>query len=212
MFDQLSLFRLAPPPEDPAKPRHILLGGRIVAYALKRGRRRTLGMTIDDRGLRVGVPGNATLAQVEQFIRANAEWVLEKLDQYASRGAQRHLAIRHGTRLPVLGCDIEVRVAVGANRVHWTDDGCLIAARPDADLDALARRALKRRALEVFGERLAHYAARMGRPAPPLALTSARTRWGSCSESSGIRLNWRLIHLPLPLIDYGVAHELAHLR
>ena len=46
---------------------------------------------------------------------------------------------------------------------------------------------------------------------PPLSLSSARTRWGCCS-ASGIRLNWRLIHLPLDLVDYVVAHELAHLR
>ena len=46
---------------------------------------------------------------------------------------------------------------------------------------------------------------------PPLALTSAGTRWGSCSRDSGIRINWRLIHLPAELGDYVVAHEAAHL-
>jgi predicted metal-dependent hydrolase len=42
-------------------------------------------------------------------------------------------------------------------------------------------------------------------------LSSARTRWGSCSARSGIRLHWRLIHCPPALIDYVVAHEVAHL-
>ena len=46
---------------------------------------------------------------------------------------------------------------------------------------------------------------------PPLYLSNARTRWGSCSRLSGIRLNWRLIHLPRHQIDYVVAHEAAHL-
>ena len=45
-----------------------------------------------------------------------------------------------------------------------------------------------------------------------MALSSARTRWGSCSRRTGIRLNWRLIHFPLPIVDYVVIHELAHLR
>ena len=49
-------------------------------------------------------------------------------------------------------------------------------------------------------------------PLPRLTLSAARTRWGSCSLRSGIRLNWRLIHFPLHVIDYVVAHELAHLR
>jgi len=211
LFEQLSLFRSAPPPEDAAKPRHILLGARIVAYRLARRRRRSLALTIDERGLRVGAPLHAALAEIENFIRANAEWIARKLDEHAAGSNRRHLAVRDGTRLPVLGGEVPVRVGVGANRVHWAADACLIAARPDADLDLLARRALQRRALEVFAERLAVYADRMGRAAPRLALSTARTRWGSCSRDSGIRLNWRLIHLPLHLIDYVVAHELAHL-
>ena len=45
-----------------------------------------------------------------------------------------------------------------------------------------------------------------------LALSSAQTRWGSASADGSIRLNWRLVHLPMSTIDYVVAHELAHLR
>ncbi|MEH6303933.1 DUF45 domain-containing protein, partial [Salmonella enterica subsp. enterica serovar London] len=44
------------------------------------------------------------------------------------------------------------------------------------------------------------------------ALSSAATRWGSCTADGKIRLNWRLVHFPLSLIDYVVAHELAHLK
>ncbi|MGH6611714.1 MAG: M48 family metallopeptidase [Burkholderiaceae bacterium] len=42
-------------------------------------------------------------------------------------------------------------------------------------------------------------------------LSSARTQWGSCSQDGRIRLNWRLVHFALPVIDYVIAHELAHL-
>jgi pyrrolidone-carboxylate peptidase len=45
-----------------------------------------------------------------------------------------------------------------------------------------------------------------------LSLSSARTQWGSCTHDGRIRLNWRLIHFALPVIDYVVAHELAHLK
>jgi predicted metal-dependent hydrolase len=211
LFEQLSLFRFTPPPQDAARPRHIQLGPRIVAYRLARRHRRTLGLTIDERGLTVGAPHHSALAEIEAFIRSHAAWVVEKLEEHAGSHARRHLAVRHGARLPVLGAEVEVQVGNGANRAHWGDGVLMLAAKPDADLDALARRALQKRALALFGERLDHYAARLGRPAPALALSSARTRWGSCSSSSGIRLNWRLIHLSLDLIDYVVAHELAHL-
>jgi predicted metal-dependent hydrolase len=45
-----------------------------------------------------------------------------------------------------------------------------------------------------------------------LTLSSASTRWGSASADGSIRLNWRLVHFGLPVIDYVVTHELAHLR
>ena len=57
---------------------------------------------------------------------------------------------------------------------------------------------LMRQALDLFAQRL--------------ALSSAGTRWGSARSDGSIRLNWRLLHFALPVIDYVVAHELSHLR
>lgn len=208
--EQLDLFRLPPVAPSP-KTRHLLLGGQLVSYVLRQGRRRRLAMTIDERGLAVGAPHHVTLGEIEAFARSHAEWVLAKLAEYAQRTTPRQLAIRHGTRLPLLGGEIEVRVESGANRVAWHGDALVLRARPGADLDQLARRALQRRALPHFVDRAGHYGAGLGRSLPPIALSSARTRWGSCSQASGIRFNWRLIHLPTHLVDYVVAHELAHL-
>ena len=55
------------------------------------------------------------------------------------------------------------------------------------------------------------YAEKLGVGMPVFHLSNARSRWGSCNASGVIRLNWRLIQLPLALIDYVIAHELAHL-
>lgn len=61
-------------------------------------------------------------------------------------------------------------------------------------------------------ERLNHYAPRMGVSFKQLSLSSAKTRWGSCTSEGNIRLHWKLIHCDLHIIDYLVVHELAHLR
>lgn len=212
IFEQLTLFKL--PPEklpQPLKLRHIHLGGRIVAYELRQKGVRRLTMTIDERGLRVSAPRQLPMGEIEKFMHANGAWVLKKLDEYASRSVARHLRIRDGARLPVLGSEATVHVQTGANRFRWEGDLLVLAARPDADLEALAKRALQKRALAYFHDRVAHYAKQLDQPLPPVALSSARTRWGSCSRQSGVRLNWRLVHLPEELADYVVAHEMAHL-
>ena len=215
MPDQLELFRLAPPSDSlSARSRHIVLGGRIVGYTLRRDRRR-LAMRIDERGLAVGAPRQVGMAEIEAFLCSHAAWVIEKLDEFVDKAVQRHLPIHDGARLPVLGSEVRVRVTAGGNRGYWNVDAqggeLWLAARPTADLAVLARRALQRRALEHFQPRLADMARQIGHDPPPLGLSSARTRWGSCSARSGIRLNWRLIHLAPATIDYVIAHEVAHL-
>jgi len=64
----------------------------------------------------------------------------------------------------------------------------------------------------LFEARLQHFAPQLGVQWQRLSLSSASTRWGSASADGRIRLNWRLIHHRLPVIDYVVAHELSHLR
>jgi hypothetical protein len=206
---ELPFFRRASPPQESL--RHIQLGNRIVDYRLIRSRRRTLGMTIDQRGLRVGASPRTSLADIERFLRHNAAWVLKKLDEWHGHGRPRHLAVCDGALLPVMGEECVVRIEAGANQVRWAGHTLILRARPDADLRALARRALRLRAQAVYAERTAHFAALLGRAPPRVALSNAQTRWGSCNEKTGIRLSWRLIHAPLRLIDYVVAHELAHL-
>ena len=209
LLEQLALFRLPAPPAA-TKPRHILIGGRIIDYRLKNGARR-LSMTIDERGLRISAPGRISLGEIEAFARGHGDWVLKKLDELARTTKPRHLTIKDGVRLPLLGAEAEVRVLPGANRVRWIGDSLILEARSEADLGQLATRALQKRALAHFSERLDHFASRLDLAPPKLSLSSAHTRWGSCSEESGIRINWRLIHLPPHLGDYVVAHEAAHL-
>ncbi len=91
----------------------------------------------------------------------------------------------------------------------------LLPLPPHADPQQIKDRVqgwLQNEAKRIFGERLAIYAQKLGVSYRAYALSSAATRWGSCSSDGKIRLNWRLIHFPLSIIDYVVAHELAHLR
>jgi predicted metal-dependent hydrolase len=208
-LEQLKLFRLpSPPPET--KIRHLLIGRHIVDYRLKSGAKR-LSMTIDERGLRIGAPRRIGLTEIEAFVHGHGEWVLKKLGELAHASQPRHVTIKDGARLPLLDGEAEIRVLPGANRVRWVADVLVLEARPAADLAQLATRALQKRALTHFAGRLTHFTGQLDLALPKLSLSSAHTRWGSCSKHGGIRVNWRLIHLPAHLGDYVVAHEVAHL-
>jgi predicted metal-dependent hydrolase len=187
-----------------AKRAHLIrLGGREVEYRFVRRRRRTLGITIDAEGLKVSAPLRAPWRDIEGFVREKERWILAKLDEWtrAPRPAPVHGLT--GERLPLFGRSVRLERCAGPVRL----EGDTIRFGSMADL----LKWLKAAALEALLPRVAHFAARVGRPAPIVRLSNARTQWGVCNEDGSIRLSWRLVHVEAALADYVVAHEAAHL-
>ena len=181
----------------------IRLGGREVEYRFVRRRRRTLGITVDADGLQVSAPLRAPWRDIEGFVREKERWILAKLDEWAV--APRPVVLRGvtGERLPLFGEMVELHKRAGPARREGNTIGF-------SGVPQLVRW-MKATALETLRPRAAHFAALLGREAPPLALSNARTQWGVCTEDGTIRLCWRLVHIEPALIDYVVAHEAAHL-
>ena len=69
----------------------------------------------------------------------------------------------------------------------------------------------KQQARKIISERVHHYARISGATFRTIKITSAETRWGSCSSQKTLNFNWKLVMAPLPVVDYVVTHELAHL-
>jgi len=217
-----------PSPEKPAAPRapdggklrSLTIGTQTLHYQLKRSSRRSIGFTIDSSGLMITAPRWVTLADIETAITEKQRWIFTKLIEWRTRVEQRALPRvdwKNGAQVPYLGQP--VRVMLGAPQGTLAFDAQQAAlALPlplQADPQQIKDRVqgwLQGEAKRLFGERLAIYAEKLGVSYRAYALSSAATRWGSCSSDGKIRLNWRLIHFPLSIIDYVVAHELAHLR
>lgn len=212
------------PPRTPGAPplRRIQLGPHSLDFELRRSSRRSIGFMIDDDGLRVTAPKRITLAEIDSAIRAKQRWILTKLHERGERKALRQekppVAWIDGAQLPYMGADITLRLEEAARSRCGFDAqlGVLtvgvVPGLSEWQLQERVRIWFQAEAKRVFAERLDLYAARLGVNYNSLALSSAGTRWGSCTVEGNIRLNWRLIHYALPLIDYVVAHELAHLK
>ena len=112
------------PPQSGERPlaagetsRSIALGDRPVSYVLRRSRRHTIGLSIDQQGLRVGAPERVSLREIESLIRQHGKWVGRKLDEWQNRRPPERLQIVDGAQLPLLGRPLGIRLAVGANRI-----------------------------------------------------------------------------------------------
>ena len=109
------------------------------------------------------------------------------------------------------GALLRIDHVVSAPRRPVVIDGLLRLGGPAEGLDTRIRRWLQAEAKLLFADDLAFYCARAKVALPTLALTNARSRWGSCSGKGIIRLNWRLVMAPDAVRRSVVAHEVAHL-
>jgi len=225
-FDGLRTLAPALPPAPPAVPgspklRSIQLNQRTLAYTFRRGRRRTIGFTIVADGLTIAAPRWVGIGQVEEAIREREDWIFTKLAEMQRNHASiPRVRWEDGGLLPYLGENVSLRLASSARRtasvVFDREARTLTVSLPsdasNAQIKDRVQAWLQQEARALFRERLAIFETRLCVRHRVLRLSSAKTRWGSCSADGRILLNWRLIHFPLSSIDYVVAHELAHLK
>ena len=214
--------------EHPRAQRDVRLDGHLVAYEMRRARRRSIGFVVGPEGLSVSVPRWVGEKEVDHALQEKRGWILRKLREQRERAARlqsARIAWRDGTELPFLGETVILVLdarAIGVVLDNGADGlpgvarrllriGLPHTATPEQMRDAV-QSWLQRQARRIFEERCAVFAPRLQVRVRRIALSSAATRWGSANADGSIRLNWRLVHFALPIIDYVVAHELAHLR
>ncbi|MEK7883949.1 M48 family metallopeptidase [Methyloversatilis sp. NSM2] len=205
------------PDNAPPQPRgrHIVLGQQIIEYALRRSRRNSIGFSIGESGLRVTAPHWVTLPQIEEALREKQRWIFTKLGEVRARRAPVRTDWRDGARLPWLGTHVMLRLGDTCARPLIDNEVLRLPLPADADHDRVRDAVcgfLQQEALALFTRRAIELGARIGVAPERVVLSSANTLWGSCTAQGVIRLNWRLIHFSPALIDYVIAHELAHLK
>ncbi|MDE2593056.1 MAG: M48 family metallopeptidase [Burkholderiales bacterium] len=212
----------------PQAQHEIRLGQALVAYEFKRARRRSIGMVVTVDGLTVRAPKWATWADIETALRSKERWICAKLvDQRerAQKMAASKIDWKEGAVVPFLGEQVVLVLDPRVSGAQFKQGeptlpgivhqalhlGLPQQATPEQIRDAV-QSWLQREAKAIFQDRARHFADQMGVSVTKVSLSSAKTRWGSASADGSIRLHWRLIHFSVSIIDYVVAHELAHLR
>jgi predicted metal-dependent hydrolase len=216
----------------PRANREAILGDSVVAFEFKRAKRRNIGFMVGPEGLTVSAPKWVPLYEVDAAVRSKSPWILKKLgdaNERRQRAESARIEWQDGATFPFMG----EQVIVVLDPRHAFDEVGAVLHTDNTTLPGMARHTLHvglannagpaqirdavqawlmRQAKRLFEERLDHFAPLLGVRWRKLVLSNAGTRWGTAHSDGLIRLNWRLIHFRLPVIDYVVAHELSHLR
>jgi predicted metal-dependent hydrolase len=193
-----------------------LQNGETISYLLERRPRRTVGLKITADGLVVHAPKRIFEFQLNQILQQKSNWILNKLQ---AREANYVAKIEwvDGEHLQYLGNDIQLQITEStSNKALIFDQNTLFVASPQPNNHAVLSRKViqwyQKQAAIDFGRRLEILAAKLGVPTPPLTLSNAQSRWGSCNSRGEVRLSWRLLQAPPHIINYVICHELAHLK
>lgn len=193
-----------------------LANGERIAYLLEYRTRRTVGLKITQQGLVVHAPKRLVTHQLNQILIQKSAWISNKLALREANAVDK-VQWQHGEHLLLLGQDIELQLLETTAKPILRLDGqrLVLTVKDIGNTEAIAKRIIRwyqQQAYEDFGRRVEIFSAKLGVPTPPIGLSNAQSRWGSCNSRGQIRLNWRLIQAPPQIINHVVCHELAHLK
>ena len=190
-------------------------------YHLERAKRKTVGFIVDERGVTVRAPRWVSVSEIEKMLQTKEAWIQKKLTEF--HNWQKEVGLQSvrfidGAKLPYLGRPLTLHLEPAAKTVFFSESSSgweLIINAPkdtqEARIKDWVQVWFKKEAERYLGSRIQEIANRALVSFSGWGLSGAKGRWGSCRSDRKIRLNWRLIHLDASLIDYVIAHELAHL-
>ena len=215
-----------------------LSNGETISYLLERRQRRTVGLKITENGLVVHAPKRIFEFQLNQILQEKSNWILNKLQAREANQIDKIQWV-DGEHLLYLGQDIQLSISPNnrnkklvfdenmlkihaleantpghplSNSLGELDSPCIHAGSGKAVITKQVIGWYKKQAASDFARRLEILAAKLGVATPPLTLSNAQSRWGSCNSRGEVRLSWRLLQTPPHIINYVICHELAHLK
>ncbi len=196
---------------DPFKETIVELSGRSVFVRFVRNRRaRRLILRIDEsreggNGVVITVPNGATKTEGLDLFHDKADWVIKMLEKLLPR-----IPFEDGEVVPLAGNDHRIR-HIGRRGVIRPEGGeLLVTGRPEH----LARRVrdwFRGEAKRHIGPLVREKASELGSAPGRITIRDTKSRWGSCSHDGNLSFCWRLVMAPAQVLDYVVAHEVAHL-
>lgn len=190
------------------------VAGRILPLRIvenTRATRLTLRIDADGQGLRVTVPPGMKMAEIDRFLLRHQGWLEMRLKKVPDQPS-----VRPGVKIPIRGVPhliVHEPGTRGAVDIRATPEGPALVVH--GDRRHLQRRIadfLKREAKREIEPLVARYTQKTGRRAASIRFKDTSSRWGSCSSAGNLSFSWRIMMAPPPVIDYLVAHEVAHLR
>lgn len=185
----------------------------LIIDKLIRSKRRSIGLEITaDAKLVVHAPLRVTKQVINEALEQKAAWVVKKQEE-AQRRHEKHLPkqCEEGESFLLLGKPLTLIYEDSAKKIEVRCENLFVPTKKRDTAKEAITIWYKAQALLILRERVAFYAISYNVKYDSIKVTSALSRWGSCSSGRRLCFTWRLVLAPVEMIDYVVVHELSHI-
>ncbi|MBN1451926.1 MAG: M48 family metallopeptidase [Anaerolineales bacterium] len=184
----------------------------IEIHKLVRSKRRTLSLVVESDGtLTVRASLRMKEADIRRFIEAKADWIERKQARVRDEARAPRQYV-DGETFWYLGKAIPLRLIPHQRPALVMGSVFKLAKSAQPGAESVFTAWYRQQARRVLTERVSYFARNHDLRPGKLRISSARTRWGSCSAKGTLSFTWRLVLAPPEVIDYVVVHELCHLK
>lgn len=184
----------------------------MIPYTVKRSNRKTTALHVNrDGSVEVRCPHLVSEKTLARFVEDHRDWLETHAASAARNAAERErFTLTPGCSLRLLGHDYPLETVEGTSAGFDGSRFYVPVALAHEEIKSTLVGVYKSAAKRYIPPRVAALAAAMGLPPASVRITSAKTRWGSCSGKNAISFSWRLIMAPADAVEYVIVHELAH--
>jgi predicted metal-dependent hydrolase len=155
----------------------------------------------------VTAPSQRALDKALEFARGQGDWIALQRSRVPAP-----VRLAAGAVIPFKGVDHEIRQGEAGRGPAWIEDGAIHVTGAREHHPRRLIDFLKKEARREFEARTPQFARRLGVRHRRITIRDTASRWGSCSAKGSLSYSWRLILAPPWVLDYVVAHEVAHIR
>jgi len=184
----------------------------VEIHKLVRSKRKTLALIVEtDGSLTVRAPLRMKEADIQRFVKEKQGWIKRKQTQVQEVALPPHQYV-DGEKFWYLGEEVPLRIIQNGRPALVLDTVFKLTKSTQPQAESIFTAWYKAQARTLLTARVSYFARKFGFEPAKIRISSARTRWGSCSTKGTLSFTWRLVMAPLDVIDYVVVHELCHLK
>ena len=183
--------------------------------------RRNASITVSqDNRISVIVPKYLPDHRIQDMIREKSVWIMKVIEKNLKfQHLYKPKTYANGETFSYLGKDLRLSLTYdGRGEIRASEDEIHVPIPfPEAGYDhskfvsSQLNQWGRMRAVRILKERVSFYEAVMNVKAAEVRVKKVESVWGSCNSKGNLTFNWRIVMAPIPVIDYVVVHELAHI-